>query len=597
MCAITSMIHRDGTTVAPQDLATMNNLARHRGPDGEGYFFGSNFALGHRRLAITDLHERAAQPMNLDGYVVVFNGEIYNYKTIRTALKNSGIPFSTESDTVVLLQAYKTWGTQCVTKMDGMWSFLIYDPLQNLLFGSRDRFGMKPFYYACDDSRCYIASEVRQILPFIPRQEGNTVLIIDYLLAGLEEHTQETFFKDIHKLLPGHNFIYDLKNHHLHIEPYYELRAATNLPPETPEKVSEMVRRAVILRSNTEVKTGIMLSGGLDSAILAACLPSRDIGSIHAAATGHKDESNHAQTVADHLGIAFHVFRPVMKHWQSDVDEVIKVQEEPFGSPSVIMQYKVMQEAKKNGIKVLFDGQGADELFLGYRPYFFKILTTKSLIEKVKIIRANLTFISRNWVSTFIFYCFIKYDWIKRIYFKRHKNIIHPYIQKYFRLKTCLTKHGSGQKMSDWQLLEIQKTQLPALLRYEDKNAMSQGIETRLPYLDHHLAEFAVALPDDQKINIQGTKFALRKAFEDKLPADIIWRKDKIGFEAPSEWMAEHREGMATEIKNSPLLKTIIRPRFLSSKMNDGLLWRFYCLSRWAKLYDIHQLNVCQNDL
>ena len=586
MCGIALIINKNNTGVDASEITSMNNLASHRGPDDERYHFGSNFAFGHRRLAIVD-QKNAIQPMEAEGYVVVFNGEIYNYQEIKTQLQHKNISFITDSDTEVLLKAYIHFGKDFVRLLDGMWSFLIYDPHQNAIFGSRDRFGMKPFYYARDEKRFYIASEIKQILPFLPRSIGNTPIIMDYLFGALEEHTEETFFNNILKLLPGHHLHYDLDAHTYSIEQYYDLSEAPTLPEDIPAEVFKQVNYAVQLRTQTTVKAGIMLSGGLDSSILAACLSHNDIKAIHASGSDEKDETKFASKVATHLNLALATTKPHINEWTKEVDEVINVQEEPFGSPSVIMQYKLMQFAKQDGIKILLDGQGADELFLGYRPYFFKILQTKSLSEKIELVKSNKHFVSKNYLKTILYYYFYKYDILKRLYFNRHKKYIHKSVFKYFMPEKYIQKSGSRQNMSAWQITEIQNLQLPCLLKYEDKNAMSQSIETRLPYLDHQLASLAVHIPEDWKINKEGTKYALRKAFENKLPAEIIWRKDKIGFEAPFQWLMQFKTGMLAEIKVNSFLAKIVNQKYLSETTDLSLIWRLYCLCRWSSVYNI----------
>jgi asparagine synthase (glutamine-hydrolysing) len=507
----------------------MNNLAHHRGPDGEGYFFGTDIALGHRRLAITDLSGLASQPMIIDGYAIIFNGEIYNFQTIKKELQLlHHVTFVSESDTEVLLQAYKQWGDQCVQKLDGMWSFILFDPSKNILFCSRDHVGIKPFYYMVCEQKLYIASEIKQLMPFYKNRLANTEAVVDYLLFGLEDHLEETFFKGIFRLLPGHNLVYDLSNHTFSILGYSVIHLAEiSTERDFSNLVRDKITKSVQLRENAMVRIGTTISGGLDSAVIGACLTNKNATfAIHAKSVEiTQDESSYAEEVANHLKLNLQCFTPHIEHWKKELDEIIKVQEEPFGGLSVVMQYKLFEQVKKEGIKVLLDGQGADEIFLGYRPYFYKALKKYNILQKYKIWQEQKLFISHNIFKSILYYAHIHFKSIINLRLNIQKKFIAKSLYKFIMPKKLYKKYGLAMSFGELQVNEITKYQLPALLKYEDKNAMSQSIETRLPYLDQSLIQMAISMPLDQKINRGTTKFVLRKAFSNLLPATYYMEK------------------------------------------------------------------------
>jgi asparagine synthase (glutamine-hydrolysing) len=596
MCAISAIIYQNTYDQITSDIEMMNNMAIHRGPDGEGYHFGQNFALGHRRLAITDLSEEGKQPMTIEGYTITFNGEIYNFQRIKQELTLLGVTFLRESDTEVLLQAYITWGQDCVEKLDGMWSFIIFDPKKHILFCSRDKVGMKPFYYSHGAQVFFIASEIKQILPFVKNKTANKEAIVDYLVFGLEDHLPETFFKNIFRLNPGHNLIFDLSSHTYKIFQYSSLQALPESTEMDPiDKVKTLLSNAVKLRQTTQVKIGTMVSGGLDSAIISACLTHHsDSYAIHARSTDPvQDESNYAKEVANHLGLDLHIVSPSISDWSKEIDQIIKVQEEPFGSLSVIMQHKLFEQAKRDGVKVLLDGQGADELFLGYRPYFYKSLNKYNVFQKLKIYYTSKSFISHNLIKSIVYYAFINSKALINLYIHRHKKLITPILYKLIMPKKLYKKYGLGQNMGQWQISEINQYQLPPLLRYEDKNAMSQGIETRLPFLDHAVVQLAISLPEELKINRGITKFSLRKAFEKRLPSTIVWRKDKIGFAAPNNlWFDQNLDTIHKELAQSSFLKLIVNKNINFQKTPQTLKWRLYCLSRWSQIFNVEDVPI-----
>ncbi|HMP30281.1 MAG TPA: asparagine synthase (glutamine-hydrolyzing) [Saprospiraceae bacterium] len=594
MCAIAAIIHQNNTVIQPTDINQMTDLARHRGPNGEGFYFGSNFALGHRRLAITDLSPEGSQPMVKDGYVICFNGEIYNYSSLRQQFEAKGIQFLSDSDTEVLLQTYIQYGQDCVDHLDGMWSFIIFDPIKNLLFCSRDHVGMKPFYYAIFDQKMYIASEIKQILPFLKKKTANPEAIVDYLSLGLEDHLEETFFSGIFKLLSGHNLIYDLSSHTVKKIRYSIFDHRNTFTESDPiALVQKNIAEAVRLRAKAQVPIGVMISGGLDSAVIGACLTNtKHTYAIHARSLDKsQDELDYAKDVAYHLHLDLKIHTPKIDNWKDAMDSTLRVQEEPFANLSVVLQHQLFQKVKKDGVKVLLDGQGADELFLGYRAYLFKMLKNYNIWQSYKIWQEQKLFIAHSRLKTILYYLYMHCRYLINFNSFIQKKFIHKGMHKYFLYKKALEKAGLGLNFPQWQAKEITQYQLPHLLKYEDKNAMSQGIETRLPYLSQSVVNLAMALPDDQKIRNGVTKFVLRKAFEKYLPSSIVWRKDKIGFGGPqNSFIIKNRSAIEAEINNSIFIQKILQPSTAINKLPNDKIFRLYCLARWSQLFDVKHI-------
>ena len=223
MCGIAGIILKDFAGINKSDLQSMTDKIIHRGPDGEGHYINSNIGLGHRRLAILDLSEAGHQPMIDEEFVLTYNGEIYNYLEIKEELKKLGHIFKTDSDTEVIIYAYKEWSTDCVLKFNGMWAFALYDKTKKELFVSRDRFGIKPFYYLNHEKGFYFGSEIKQLIHFLPEIKVNRRVLFDFLYFSYQHHTNETFFKGIVSMPAGHNLIYNLNNNTFTITQYYDL--------------------------------------------------------------------------------------------------------------------------------------------------------------------------------------------------------------------------------------------------------------------------------------------------------------------------------------------------------------------------------------
>ena len=602
MCGISGIISKTMKNVDPTLVIKMNNLVAHRGPDDDGVFVHESVGLGHRRLSIIDLSKDGHQPMTYrKRYTMTFNGEIYNYIEIREELISAGYSFVSKSDSEVILAAYDQWGDQCVSRFNGMWAIAIFDLEKNTVFCSRDRFGVKPVYYVESADYFVFGSEIKQLLPFIRKPSVNMEVMLDYLVSGYEDRTEDTFFKMIKKLPGGFNLTYDVAKGSYTIRQFYELQINESVSRLSEEESIELFKKyfysAVQIRLRSDVTVGTCLSGGLDSssiaAISAGMLRSGQVKSyngIHAKnANGEFDESNFAEMVASSSGIMLNTTVPTYDDFTANVDKVIALQEEPFDSPSIVLQYFVFKKAAELGCKVMLDGQGGDETLLGYErylvSYFYSLIREMNPAE---IVRA----LSNMGVSVFTMVKFLAYFGSSNLrinYLKQKHSYLKRSAYQYYNtepLRKYSTIIGDFRAL---QLLEITQTQLPHLLRYEDKNSMAHAVESRLPFLDYRLVETSLSINPRYKINKGWSKFVLRKAMNGILPSEIIWRKNKFGFNHSSEWVGKYSDTMFAVVQNSELLRsisdmTVIRRRWQG--FEQGMKWKLYNLAQWEKTFE-----------
>jgi len=602
MCGISGIIKKNNQTIDVAQLKEVNDLIAHRGPDGEGFYFGSNFAFGHRRLAIIDLTENGHQPMiYAENLVITFNGEIYNYIEVKKELVDLNYKFRSDSDTEVILAAYHCWGEQCVNRFNGMWAFAIYDKIKNVIFCSRDRFGVKPFYFSADQDQFVFGSEIKQILHLQKCVLLNQKIALDYLITGLEEHTNQTFFENVLKLPASHNLVYNLTNHQYSIQRYYKIeyhQKVNSLDEEGAVKTyTNQFNRSINLRLRSDVKVGTCLSGGLDSSSVAVIAgeqyktsSGQKFIAIHARSTEKQtDESSLAKQVADFCDLDLHIVEPSSEDFIQNLDELIYTQEEPFGGTSVFMQYFVLKKARALNCIVMLDGQGGDETLLGYEKYYPAYLMDLKGIKKWSgfMNASRNSKLSRTQVLSYFFY-FTKYKIRLRRLKKRSGYIRSVYLHNFecAEMKQMSEAYLDIKKL---QFLEIEKTQLPHLLKYEDKNSMRHSVETRLPFLDYNVLETALSIKNEYKIKNGWTKYVLRKAVEKLLPASIVWRKNKLGFNSPEKtWTLQLDKQIESEIKDSEILNKLVDFSKLDlTKMDFRSKWRLFNLARWEKIYNV----------
>jgi asparagine synthase (glutamine-hydrolysing) len=608
MCGIAGLVSNRRTLDIVSAIRSMTCLVSHRGPDDEGYFVNGRVALGHRRLSVIDLSPSGHQPMaSLDGrYVITYNGEIYNYIELREQLRSLGHPFRSNSDTEVILAAYAQWGQDCLEKFNGMWAFAIYDTVAQTLFAARDRFGVKPFYYVRFETGLAFGSETRQLLQFLPNIMANEKIVYEFLFTSMQDHTDATFFDGIYKLPAGHCFTYDTGIDKLELSRYYFLAKRVNefgdfSEIERVEKFRETFEDAVRMRLRSDVIVGSCLSGGLDSSSIASTAARllRDTSDrMFSAITAVSEdpagsEEKHAATVVRKARLNWVRVRPSYHDFVGTVRQTVLQQEEPFASPSILMQAHVMRSARENGITVLLDGQGGDETLLGYPryypAYYLSMLREKGvqgLFSAILQSTRNGPGMSRGrWLNYLLWSVSPKLRWW---YYGRRMRNFGPSANMPDWLGA--TSEASGD-ITALQILDIEKTGLPQLLRFEDKNSMAFAVETRLPFLDYRLVEQSVSMPLSLKMRDGWSKWVLRHVMQDTLPGEIAWRRDKIGFDAPEQiWLRKYRDTMIKSVAGSSLLRKLIDvPTLMKTYavLDLRTQWRLFSVAQWEDCFGI----------
>ncbi|MHC4359297.1 MAG: asparagine synthase (glutamine-hydrolyzing) [Planctomycetota bacterium] len=637
-------------------VLNMTNVLKHRGPDDEGYLavssknkevyhligidskvqgmkiedFGKpvNLLLGHRRLSILDTSPLGHQPMSNKHKTIwiVYNGEIYNYVELKKELKSLGYEFKTDTDTEVLLAAYEKWGEQCLDRFNGMWSFVIYDRRKNILFGARDRFGVKPFYYYINDKFFAFASEIKAIvgLPFI-NSGTNPVAIFDYLVLGLEEIGEEGFFKNIFELPPSFAFTYNLFSNEFRKWRYYTLEYVDrwekfderNLQ-EYKTAIKKLLVDAVTIRLRSDVPVGSCLSGGIDSSTIVCIINKllekdgiKQIGDRQKVFTaaygvGDVDERKWATRVVERTKTSWHKTIPKSEELLADMENLVWAQDIPFGSTSIYAQYRVMKLAKESGIKVLLDGQGGDELFTGYRGYYgtyameilkhFDIVrfmkewknTANSGVGKKSLMVLGMKAIGANVLPPIL--RALSFAMATGI-----KSYINPDFWGKYTLRMEMIKKKAKTSLNQALHEYMTGFNLKTLLRYEQTNSMKFSIESRTPFADDiSLIEYVFQIPSAYKIYEGWSKYLLREATKGILPEEIRTRKDKIGFAVPEcSWLKESKDAMREYLTDD--LGAFFNVRkvlddwdvLVNNQSESGItsIWRFINLAIWKKVY------------
>jgi asparagine synthase (glutamine-hydrolysing) len=548
MCGICGIVSLKKNMVDESSVRSMMKAMKHRGPDDEGLYSDHEICLGFVRLSIIDLSSAGHQPMHSydKRYVVIFNGEIYNYVEIREELKSKGYTFRTNTDTEVLLDAYIEWGEDCLNHFNGMFALVIYDKLGRSVFAARDRFGIKPFYYYRDEEHFIFASEIPPILGAMKCQpKPNNQTIFDYLLFNRTDQTEETFFQGICKLQHGHKLTID--DGLLSIKKWYDLRSNLKEPFKSPDELRSLLSSSIRLRLRSDVPVGVCLSGGMDSSSIVSLLirdmDRTDLNTFSAVYEKgqYGDESEYISTYADKLENMLYT-RPTAESLFNDLHSFVRAHAEPMPSSSPYAQFKVMELAKKN-VVVTLDGQGADEELGGY--YYFYGLHFKELLLKGKLgslFTAIVDYmkVHRSLFGIKAFLFFLLPEWLS-IKAKVSDNgyLTGPFIKKHFRNNTVAGNLYASRSVNE-ALLDHFEYKLEHLLKWEDRNSMWFSLEARVPFLDYRLVERALSTPSGQLIHKGTSKYILRQAMKDILPEKIRMRVDKIGFATPEAlWFRE----------------------------------------------------------
>jgi asparagine synthase (glutamine-hydrolysing) len=616
------------------DQGRLNRVA-HRGPDGQGWReFTSALgpvALGHRRLAIIDTSDAGQQPMSdaSDRYWIILNGEIYNYLELRAELEQQGWQFRTRTDTEILLAAYIAWGEAVLDRVIGMFAFAVWDDQEHRLFVARDRFGIKPLYYFAGSGVIAFASEIKQ-LRGLPGDSGRMNLrrVYDFLATGTADHTGETLYADFRQLRPGECVLLDLARvapaADLPIRCWYRVPAPGTIElseREAGERFRALLTESVGIHLRSDVPVGSCLSGGLDSSSIV-CLMAQLLdregkdARLHSVSACYSeknvDEKPFMDAVVEHARCDPAYVYPQPADALALAERITWHQDEPYGSTSIFAQWSVFEEAKRRGIKVMLDGQGADEQLAGYHGAFsyhyaglvrelrlFALIRT--LLERrryhgmpvreqlrmfvvpllpasvVRFLRAPRTqaIVQRNWLGSEAF-CRIE----------RSRGA----------LDVALDESGLGpiKNIGDLCVVMTQASNLGTLLHWEDRNSMAHSIEARVPFLDHRLVEFSIGLGSQHKIVGADTKRVLRRGMAGILPEKVRNRRDKLGFSTPeSEWFRGPlrpaiEAGVEETLRRYPDLLNAKATRALSGDMLAGVrpidfsLWRIINIGVWG---------------
>jgi asparagine synthase (glutamine-hydrolysing) len=581
MCGIAGIIDFKYERVTTQRLKTMSDAIAHRGPDGEGQWVNDmgNVGLAHRRLSIIDLSELAGQPMHyLNRYTITYNGEIYNYLELRDLLSQKGYQFKSHSDTEVLMALYDHLKEKALNLLDGMFAFVIYDHQEQKVFCARDRFGEKPFFFCYEPGKQLLfASEIKAIQAVNGVGASNKKMLYNYLAFGYVDNRtdfSETFYADIANLPHAHFMLIDLKTEKITKENYWSIPLQSSFSPDVKpsivkEKIQDLFYSGLKRRLRSDVSVGSSLSGGLDSSIIVCAIDQlfkNDFSggegetitdgkqkTFSARFPGFaRDEGKFIDMVTSTTHATPFFTYPNEETLLKEIDRVAYHQEEPFGSASILAQYEVMKLAKENNVTVLLDGQGADEVFAGYHGYyssFFREMEKKSRNQYLSEHAAYLALHADNTVNAKhkkdVGHFARKYipSYIDKLRFA--KAMLKQQMEKYFNPdffqeygKQYFRFDNSFNNLNDELNYAAMKGDLQVLLRYADRNSMAHSREVRLPFLNYQLVEYAFSLPAGFKINQGWTKWILRESFDELLPKDICWRKDKVGYEPPQKkWM------------------------------------------------------------
>jgi asparagine synthase (glutamine-hydrolysing) len=648
MCGIAGLYD----TLRPADLGRlhdMSRLLRHRGPDDEGLVLldrdggyetlggadtpgaafasqlpyapgrntrasGAAAALGllHRRLAIVDLSPGGHQPMCDGGgrLWITYNGEVYNYVELKAELEAMGERFVSTSDTEVMLAAYRRFGPACLERFNGMFAFALWDGARRELFCARDRLGVKPFYYQWDGARFAFASDPRAlVLTQAQRIQPRLEAVRDLVALDWVDHEARTFFEGVWQLPPGHALTVGERG--LSLRRWWGLdprRRARGGPAEWKQEFEHLFTDAVRLRLRADVEVGSCLSGGLDSSAVVTTAARILPRPIHAFSCAYDegpayDERPFAKLTVAASGAQPHIVVPDGGDFWDVFDRLHDLQGEPTAGPGLYSQWKVMELAHRDGLKVLLDGQGGDETLAGYFRYL--PIRMRDLVGRGDLVAALAMFgpvshrLGTAVTLALTFEPFLPRDLVaplRRRYGQGKDRVLSPALRRLGDVPPMQPPRAWGSGLADQLAFDTTQRLLPSLLRYEDRNSMAFSIETRLPFLDYRLVELAFSLPDEQKLEGMTGKAILREALADRIPPGVLERRDKMGFETPTDrWL---RERYASETRRrlltpgplhewvDPAAMQLELEGFLGGRRAIGLqVWRWLSLESWARRF------------
>jgi asparagine synthase (glutamine-hydrolysing) len=626
MCGIIGILSLNVLLDREQNFKEAIKKLSHRGPDDFGYehiqINAGEGWFGHTRLSIIDLSNSGHQPMisSCGRYTLVFNGEIYNYRELRSELVNLGYEFCSNSDTEVLLNAWIEWGEKCLARLKGMFAFAIFDRSKNSIYCARDAFGIKPFFYYFDKNEICFSSEIPALVKLLEKTiKPNFQKGYEYLVAGRYDDSPDTFFEGVYQLLPGHLMRVTLGTEvRLNTSEWWipSIAERSDLSfSDAAEKLRKMFLDNIKLHMRSDVPLGAALSGGLDSSAIVCAMrhvePELPIYTFSFVARGTSvDEENWVDIVNQHVGAIGHKVFVKTDELVADLDDMIRVQGEPFGSTSIYAQYRLYRLAREAGVTVTLDGQGADELLAGYDGYpvqrirslidanryldafrflrawsYFPGRSTSNVLKQLisplvpqSLLRTALKTVGRNPLPSWLDTNFIKSSGIKPFTYVNDSSRYSP----------------KGRHLMHILRASLKCQGLNALLRHGDRNSMRWSIESRVPFLTTDIAEFLLSLPESFLISDRGeTKHIFRVAMRGIVPNAILERKDKVGFQSPEkDWLTDARpliEKILEDAKYVPILNNqqcidIVKKMLNGELQYSSLSWRIINYIRWYRL-------------
>jgi len=605
VCGVCGIYRFDAATVTDRQVAAMMAKLEHRGPDDHGAYVRNNVGIGHRRLSILDLSERGRQPFRSDDgrYLIVHNGEVYNYLELREELGHHYL-FRTDTDTEVILNAYRAWGESALDKFNGMFAFSIYDAERNTLFCARDRFGIKPLYYISNESFFAFASEIPALLTLPPSKPSpNNQAIFDYLAWNRTDHTDETFFRGVRKLPHGH--VIRVSGEAAELGRWYDLREHVGTPWQSAEEYGVALEDAVKLRLRSDVPVGVSLSGGLDSSsilTLAAKHQDYEARQTFSAVYGRGetgDESEHIREFEALVG-KMHYARPTGESLLQDFETFVRAQGEPVPSPGPYAQFKVM-EAAHGRVVVLLDGQGADEQLAGYHYLFGYLL--RDLVRGGRWLRAvdemrRYLRVHKSWFALQSLGFLLMPSRVQTEFRASRRGCMTEGFVDQYRARSEVSRllYKSGS-LSD-ALQDHFEHKLEHLLKWQDRSSMWFSLESRVPFLDHRLVERTLALPPELLMHRGETKKILRAAMRGILPERVRTRQDKVGFDTPAaEWFrspawdraldetVKSRRFQSREVMDMKRVNALRETWKQQGACDPQEIWKWISLETWFRLF------------
>jgi asparagine synthase (glutamine-hydrolysing) len=626
MCGIAGVIDLSGSAIDPRLLQTMAQAVRHRGPDDEGYvlidqasgraqsYAGSdsaveireqypyfdpagtlhagNIGLAHRRFSIIDLSAGGHQPFFAGdrSCCVVYNGEIYNYLELRADLEREGVVFKTRSDTEVLVEAYRVWGTECFRRFNGFWAIALYDFPRRRLILSRDRLGKRPLYYARIGDRLWFASEIKALLrvpQIAARRSVNRGAIWHWCVDGLRDLEHGTFFEGIDNFPPASWTVVD-SSFPSRISPFWRVphermrESDIGVGPAARE-VRERLEDAVRLRMRSDAPVAFELSGGLDSSVVLALgcrVQSERVRSYTVRFSEPSwNEEPFARSVASRLNVDYRVIDPVLDRFWQNVGAFTELQEEPYHSPNMQVSQEIWSFMRAEGTKVVLTGSAGDEMFAGYSKYYWRAQLENLTRGRLRRFVDN----ARHWTERQHGVAGIAREAVYALGLRRPVRALKHRLgaSEYLVDTPFPANQYYSRSLTRWLHAEITNTLIPYWLMSGDKTLMGLPMEGRCPFLDHRVVELATTLPITYLIRDGWHKWILRKAMEDLLPADVVWRRTKMGFPYPYErFFAAYR----------PIVDTILataRNPYIDCSKQDRLRtdWKALSFLLWYEMF------------